>query len=124
LGLSGSFSQPSGSFSWSGEGDFCIFLIPAKPSVEQLLSEARKNKKIYSQTSRGTLANKPMGVWHRCERNWLQIKQALRATCEHFMELPVAVLPIDYRCNNRLFWLSAHNCQVPTPTSQNLELEQ
>ncbi len=27
---------------------------------------------------------------------------------------------IDYRCNNRRFWLSAHNCQVPTPTSQNL----
>ncbi len=25
---------------------------------------------------------------------------------------------------NRRFWLSAHNCQVPTPTSQNLELEQ
>ncbi len=32
--------------------------------------------------------------------------------------------PIDYRCDNRRFWLSAHNCQVPTPTSQNLELEQ
>jgi hypothetical protein len=29
---------------------------------------------------------------------------------------------IDYRCDNRRFWLSAHNCQVPTPTSQNLEL--
>ncbi len=28
---------------------------------------------------------------------------------------------IDYRCDNRRFWLSAHNCQVPTPTSQNLE---
>ncbi len=34
------------------------------------------------------------------------------------------VKPIDYRCDNRRFWLSAHNCQVPTPTSQNLELEQ
>jgi hypothetical protein len=32
--------------------------------------------------------------------------------------------PIDYRCDNRRFRLSAHNCQVPTPTSQNLELEQ
>jgi hypothetical protein len=32
--------------------------------------------------------------------------------------------PIDYRLDNRRFWLSAHNCQVPTPTSQNLELEQ
>ncbi len=31
---------------------------------------------------------------------------------------------IDYRWDNRRFWLSAHNCQVPTPTSQNLELEQ
>jgi hypothetical protein len=31
---------------------------------------------------------------------------------------------IDYRCDNRRFWLSAHNCQIPTPTSQNLELEQ
>jgi hypothetical protein len=31
---------------------------------------------------------------------------------------------IDYRCDNRRFWLSAHNCQVPTPTSQNLELDQ
>ncbi len=31
---------------------------------------------------------------------------------------------IDYRCDNRRFWLSAHDCQVPTPTSQNLELEQ
>jgi hypothetical protein len=30
----------------------------------------------------------------------------------------------EYRCNNRHFWLSAHNCQVSTPTSQNLELEQ
>jgi hypothetical protein len=29
-----------------------------------------------------------------------------------------------YRWDNRRFWLSAHNCQVPTPTSQNLELEQ
>jgi hypothetical protein len=29
---------------------------------------------------------------------------------------------IGYRCDNRRFWLSAQNCQVPTPTSQNLEL--
>jgi hypothetical protein len=34
------------------------------------------------------------------------------------------VAPIDYRCDNRRFWLSAHNCQVPTPTSQNPELEE
>ncbi len=31
---------------------------------------------------------------------------------------------IDNRCDDRRFWLSAHNCQVPTPTSQNLDLEQ
>jgi hypothetical protein len=31
---------------------------------------------------------------------------------------------IDYRCDNRRFWLFAHNCQVPTPISQNLELEE
>jgi hypothetical protein len=30
---------------------------------------------------------------------------------------------IDYRCDDRRFWLSAHDCQVPTPTSQNLDLE-
>jgi hypothetical protein len=29
-----------------------------------------------------------------------------------------------YRCDNRRFWLSAHDCHVPTPTSQNLELKQ
>jgi hypothetical protein len=34
------------------------------------------------------------------------------------------LLNIDYRCDNRRFWLSAHSCQVPTPTSQNLEVEQ
>ncbi len=26
----------------------------------------------------------------------------------------------DYRCDNTRFWLSAHNCQVPTQTCQNL----
>jgi hypothetical protein len=31
---------------------------------------------------------------------------------------------IDSRYDNRRFWLSANSCQVPTPTSQNLELEQ
>jgi hypothetical protein len=30
---------------------------------------------------------------------------------------------IDYRCKNKRFWLSAHNCQVPTPTPQYLEVE-
>jgi nuclear transcription Y subunit beta len=29
---------------------------------------------------------------------------------------------IDYRCDNMRFWLSACNCQVPTPTSQNLAI--
>jgi hypothetical protein len=33
------------------------------------------------------------------------------------------VVPIDCRCDNRRFWLSAHDCQVPTPTSQNPEVE-
>ncbi len=31
---------------------------------------------------------------------------------------------MDYGCDNRRFWLSAYNCQVQTPTSKNLELEQ
>ncbi len=34
------------------------------------------------------------------------------------------LFPIDYRCDDRRFWLSAPNCQVSTPTSQNLDLEQ
>jgi hypothetical protein len=33
-------------------------------------------------------------------------------------------MTIDYGCGDAQFWLSAHDCQVPTPTSQNLELEQ
>jgi hypothetical protein len=35
-----------------------------------------------------------------------------------------ATITIDYKCDNTRFWLSARNCQVPTPTSQTLELEQ
>jgi hypothetical protein len=31
---------------------------------------------------------------------------------------------INYRCDDRRFWLSAHDCQIPTPTSQNLDLVQ
>jgi hypothetical protein len=38
--------------------------------------------------------------------------------------LKVGVSSMDYRCHNRRFWLSAHNCQVPAPTSQKLEVEQ
>jgi hypothetical protein len=38
--------------------------------------------------------------------------------------MKISISGIDYRCDNKSFWLSAHNCQVPTPTSQNLELEQ
>jgi ADP-heptose:LPS heptosyltransferase len=38
--------------------------------------------------------------------------------------ISAAVKIIDYRCENRRFWLSAHNYQVPTPTSQNPQLEQ
>jgi hypothetical protein len=38
---------------------------------------------------------------------------------------PLAVYSaIDYRCDKRRFGLSARNCQVPTPSSQNLEVEQ
>ncbi len=40
------------------------------------------------------------------------------------MMSPGMVRAIDYRCDNRRFWLSAHSCQAPTQTSQNLELEQ
>jgi hypothetical protein len=42
----------------------------------------------------------------------------------YFIYRPTGLLLIDYRCDNRRSWLSAHNCQVPTPTSQNLEFEQ
>ncbi len=40
------------------------------------------------------------------------------------MTISHLVFIIDYRCDNRRFWFSTHNCQVPTPTSQNVELEQ
>jgi hypothetical protein len=43
---------------------------------------------------------------------------------EYVYALNMRVWFIDYRCGDGCFWLSAHNCQVPTPTSQNLELEQ
>jgi hypothetical protein len=33
-------------------------------------------------------------------------------------------MTIDYRCDNGSVWFSAHDCQVQTPTSQNLEVEQ
>ncbi len=46
---------------------------------------------------------------------WLKIRNLLDAAL---------IEVIDYRCDDRRFWLSAHNCQVPTPTSQNLDLEQ
>jgi hypothetical protein len=35
-----------------------------------------------------------------------------------------AVSTIDYRCEDGSFWLPAHDCQVPTPASQNLKVEQ
>ncbi len=41
-----------------------------------------------------------------------------------FQPLRMKYAAIHYRCVNRRFSLSAHNCQVPTPTSQNLEVEQ
>jgi hypothetical protein len=34
------------------------------------------------------------------------------------------IFTIDYKCDDRRFSLSAHDRQVPTPTSQNLDLEQ
>ncbi len=43
---------------------------------------------------------------------------------EYIQAPPVPVLLIDYRCDNSPFWLSAHNFQVPTPTSQNIDAEQ
>ncbi len=53
-----------------------------------------------------------------------QIKNRLRRTgsliINTFYERLSALIPIDYRCGNNRFWLSAQNCQVPTPTSQNL----
>ncbi len=56
----------------------------------------------------------------------LQQKQAGQAKGRSLSikPLPVQLKLMDYRCDNRRFWFSAHNCQVPTPTSQNLELEQ
>jgi hypothetical protein len=56
-------------------------------------------------------------------------KEAPRAVCHDFFFLrclfsALAHLDIDYRCDNRRFWLSAHNCQVSIPTSQNLKLKQ
>ncbi len=51
--------------------------------------------------------------------------------CFHLKFCPVQILTffdthssIDYGCDDRRFWLSAHDCQAPTPTSQNLDLEQ
>ncbi len=44
--------------------------------------------------------------------------------CFVFLSYEQGARSIDYRCDNGRFWLSAHNCQVPTPTSQNLELQQ
>jgi hypothetical protein len=36
----------------------------------------------------------------------------------------IALRTKDYRCDDGRYWLSAHNFQVPTPTSQIVELEQ
>jgi hypothetical protein len=52
------------------------------------------------------------------DRDYGKITALLRELREY-----VGVL-IDYRCDNRRFRSSAHNCQVPTPPYQNLELEQ
>ncbi len=51
--------------------------------------------------------------FHKITYNFLNINFALKG-----------VKLLDYRSDDGRFWLSAHNCQVQTPTSQNLELEQ
>ncbi len=47
-----------------------------------------------------------------------------RCSMDEIIRSAQRVMAIDYRCDNRSFWLSTHNCQVPTPTSHNLQLEQ
>ncbi len=60
-----------------------------------------------------------------------EIRGKIYQICANFQDFPtkMALLirphrSIDYRCDNMHFWLSAHNCQVPTPTFLNLEVEQ
>jgi hypothetical protein len=58
--------------------------------------------------------------------NWLPFVSVVCVKTGNIRKnLPGSVVTgIDYRWDKRRFWLSAHNCQVPTPTSQNLEFEQ
>ncbi len=60
-------------------------------------------------------------VEHATDRGYDEETQLLVDEAD---KVTMRVLAIDYRCDNRCSWLSAHNCQVPTPTSQNLEREQ
>ncbi len=50
------------------------------------------------------------------------LKTTLCSTKDRIIGLITPIL--DYRCDDMRFWLSSHDCQVPTPTSQNLVLEQ
>ncbi len=66
------------------------------------------------------------------QRALLRHRSQVSGSCRHSIELSLfffderteASRTIGYRCDNRRFLLSTHNCQVPTPTSQNLEIEQ
>ncbi len=49
---------------------------------------------------------------------------ACKSSSNDFLWDHVSGSGIDYRCDKRLFWLPGHNCQVPTPTSQYLVVEQ
>jgi hypothetical protein len=78
-----------------------------KPRVEEVQNSCRVNeKRDFERKSADT--SKP---------SRLDFEQDDEKTFER-------IIDIDYRCDKRRFWLSAHNCQFPTPTSQNLELEQ
>jgi hypothetical protein len=46
--------------------------------------------------------------------------EVTREDCSLQVLVTVVVLTID----NKHSWLSSHDCQVPTPTSQKLEVEQ
>ncbi len=62
-----------------------------------------------------------LGVWKMVECD--NLEPYLKACGKHLLHGD-DLCTVDYGCDNKRFWLSAHDCQVPTPTSQNLELEQ
>ncbi len=69
-----------------------------------------------------------MDILYIYDKTWLKLKSNTSTSLWSGKYSPGTNLQpveiIDYRCDNRRFWLFTHNCQVPTPTSQNLELEQ